>query len=582
MLSRAGVAAAVLAVAILVWLGIRNAMPSLPSSPSPSDRVVVLPFDNRTGDPSLDALGTVAADRIATALQVAGHTVVPTVDAVRAALRFGGDEAAVSNVAFASDVAAETGARIIVTGEMVFISDSLRFRSRLIDARGALDLNAPNEVSAPTNAPLHGIEALRETVLSAISAQDAEEDDSRERVSDDFGDVRHDMAVSGAPALAAYIAFAEGLVHEAQGDWRGATERFGASHALDATATASLVHAALCHLRLDDFSAADSIARIAEPDSLRLTDRDRAWLRYVASYARGDMDEALRATGRLWEFAPGSIASWDLARTALRTNRARIAWSTLLSVDPAVGALRGWYPYWTVMVESLHRMGEHERELVAARRAGELHPAERGTAGLEAVALAALGRREDLERVIDEAVRAGGHEVATGALLRTTAMELRAHGDATAADSMLLRALAWTDSVPDTLRTSAAHRQLRALVLEDLGRIEEAERIVADPATGGTTVRRTGWLGRLAAQRGDTATAIAAERTLADFDAPYSFGRPFVGRAGILARLGDADGALALLHEARTRGWVLPRHPEFVFPALAAEPAFARLVRPPD
>jgi hypothetical protein len=46
--------------------------------------------------------------------------------------------------------------------------------------------------------------------------------------------------------------------------------------------------------------------------------------------------------------------------------------------------------------------------------------------------------------------------------------------------------------------------------------------------------------------------------------------------------VGDADGALALLREALTRGWALPRHPAIAFPALAAEPAFARLIQPPD
>jgi TolB-like protein/tetratricopeptide (TPR) repeat protein len=569
MLSRVGVAGAVSVVAVLVFLGIRNALPSLPSTPTASDRVVVLPFDNRTGDPSLDALGLVVADRITTGLQLAGQAVVPSVDAVRSALLLGGGEAARDDAAHAAAVAAETGARIVVSGEIDRSEGSLRFRTRLIDPRGVLDLDAPEDIVAPPAAPMSGVEALREDVVRALAVRDAP-------------DTGQSVAVPAPPATAAYLAFAEGLRHEARNEWRAALDRFTASHAADSTATASLVHAALCHLRLDEFAAADSLARIAEPDSARLTEWQRAWLRYAAAYSRGNMDDALRATGRAWELAPHSFASWDLARTALRTNRPRIAWSTLLNLDPELGAMRGWFPYWTVMTESLHRMGEHERELVASRRAGELHPAERRTAHLEAAALAALGRRDELERVLDDAVRMRGHEIETGHLLRESAAELRAHGQIEAADSMMRRALAWSDAAPETLRPSAEHLRLRALILEELGSIEEAARIVADPASGGTDWMRTGWLGRLAAQQGDTARAMAAARSLADRNDPYTLGEPLVEHARILAVLGVADGALALLREARTRGWALPRHPAVVFSALAAEPAFARLIQPPD
>lgn len=88
-------------------------------------------------------------------------------------------------------------------------------------------------------------------------------------------------------------------------------------------------------------------------------------------------------------------------------------------------------------------------------------------------------------------------------------------------------------------------------------------------------------MGALAARRGDRATALAADRTLAGWGGVHLLGRHTYWRARIAALLEERERGAALLHEALRQGRShLVVHAEADFVGLRGLPAFEDLVRP--
>jgi len=120
--------------------------------------------------------------------------------------------------------------------------------------------------------------------------------------------------------------------------------------------------------------------------------------------------------------------------------------------------------------------------------------------------------------------------------------------------------------------------------LFEAGRWEEARAIfevlaAEDPANW----QVQGYLGALAAHRGDRAEAERISTWLARLEAPYLFGRHTYQRARIAALLGEDERAVVLLREAladglRSLAFQLHRDPDFE--SLRHYPPFQELARP--
>jgi hypothetical protein len=94
-------------------------------------------------------------------------------------------------------------------------------------------------------------------------------------------------------------------------------------------------------------------------------------------------------------------------------------------------------------------------------------------------------------------------------------------------------------------------------------------------------VDRRGYLGALAARRGDRAAALAADSVLASLRRAYLVGRHTYWRARIAALLGDRERAVTLLRDALREGRTYPMlHGEADLAPLHGMPAFEDLIRP--
>ena len=79
----------------------------------------------------------------------------------------------------------------------------------------------------------------------------------------------------------------------------------------------------------------------------------------------------------------------------------------------------------------------------------------------------------------------------------------------------------------------------------------ETVRSMKDEGTAFQSLGVDGWLGAVAARRGDLETAHAIDSTLAGLDGPQPRGWPAHYRAAIAAWLGHRDQAMELLSQSR-------------------------------
>ncbi|MCH8936764.1 MAG: hypothetical protein IIB90_13650 [Gemmatimonadetes bacterium] len=287
---------------------------------------------------------------------------------------------------------------------------------------------------------------------------------------------------------------------------------------------------------------------------------------------------------RFVEIAPGSEFLYKAGHAALWADRPREAIEFLTQADPESGWLRGWPPYWFDLTLAYHMLGDHERELDAARRARRLFPDNFLTKATESWALAALGRTDEVHALLEEGQETG--------LALATARELLVHDHPEAASQVLdrgiMRRQAWLSTPPTGTTSRQIDGGIRTLadMLVLHGRVDEA-RVVLERAVeerGDTPFRRVyvGTLGVIAGMQGDRQRAWEIYRDLGaqPWDGRWS---QSLWQARIAASLGEIDRATVLLREAVGKGWpVMAIHYQspLLWRALRDHPPFQELIRP--
>ena len=275
----------------------------------------------------------------------------------------------------------------------------------------------------------------------------------------------------------------------------------------------------------------------------------------------------------------------------------------LVGLGPDRGFTRGWWVYWSDLTSAWHLVGDHRRELQAALEGLRRFPDNPQILATQVRALAALGRVEEMRRGVAASMNVPPMEGwAAADVLLLAAVELRAHGHAAAADTMLAQARDWLAARPPAEAASEAHQVRVALVAYTAGRLVDAqrefERLAArggpgrSGSVGGAAVMGDAWdqmdylgyVGAVAARQGNRDQALRVVQTLERVTRPYLFGRPTVWRARIAALLGERDGAVALLREAFAKGYPHAHalHTDLAFEALRDYPPFQELLRPKE
>jgi len=328
----------------------------------------------------------------------------------------------------------------------------------------------------------------------------------------------------------------------------------------------------MAHYNLGEFHAADSNAQLLEPFRSRLSSTQRAFLDWLVAGFRGDRAGALRATR-----AMGS--PMNIAVEALNSNRPNESIAILSELD-----VSGFFYQWRTLMEALHMVGDYSAELNQARRAREAYPDQLIMLGAELRALVALGRLDDVSRGISEGlVLPQEGPLIAGAIMGDVAVELRAHGYREASLGVAEQALLWFQSRPSEeaaqfrTRVGVAH----AMYLSE--RWDEAHAAFGElAAEAPEDVMLQGYLGVLAARRGDRDEAIRIGTQLERITGQYEFGLDSYLQATIAAQLGDLDRAMVLLREAHARGrpFTVFLHCDMDLEPLHDYPPFQEFLRP--
>jgi DNA-binding SARP family transcriptional activator len=504
------------------------------------ERVLVVAFENQTGDASLDPIGRMASDWIVQSLSKTGliHVVSP-MTALRAA-QYLGEPDTLSAQQLLGALALETEADIVVSGSYYRRGDEVTFLAEISDPASGEVLRTVEGVSAPTEAPLDGVEVLRQRVGGALAT---------------VVDRRLAAWAHGAsqpPNLTAYSRFADGMDNFLRMKFGDAAADFEHAAALDSTFTTPLLWVLFADQWGDVGGAqTDSIVRLLEQAGDRLAPWDRAMLEYLVSRRGNDHVGAYHAMRRVVEIAPNSEWRFMLGSAALDINRPQETVDQLSQIDPTQGWVGEWHPYWRVLTAAHHFLGNYGEQLAAARRAAQLWPENHVIVWEEAAALVALGRVEDAFRVIEEVPTSSMEKLNPATAYAALGKTLRVHGYPVAARRAFDRGFALYEERPSL---KDEYDWVYAVFLYEAGRWDEAQAAFEKLEPGQKAVEKygfdlwiEGYLSVLAARRGDRNEVLRYTRRFEALEKGYGFGRRW--RARIAAILGDRDEAVRLLRE---------------------------------
>lgn len=574
---RAGDWAVVGGIAIVAMAG--AAFFASDSTPLVADRVLVAGFANRTGDPSLETVGAMAADWVGEGLARSGMVeVVPASAVIASRLGIEASSPELDALGRATAIARETGAGTLVTGSYHREGDSLSVQARVVEvARGRL-IRTVEPVMVPITSPSGSLRSLSERVAGSLAS----------RLNPRLGGW---VDTESPPTLDAYQEYAAGIETyigaTLTSHYRNAADAFERAVALDSGFVMASLWLARTLANGLDRDRADSLVRELQKRPGRLTPYDRAFLDRLEARLDGDWRAAYVHARRMTEIAPSSDDAWrERALDAMRLNRPGETLEILSSLDPDRGWLRGWAHYWHWQIESLHMLGEHERELQKVQASIRAMPEVTWLQSNRCLAFSGLGRPDDAVAAIDEVRRLMGWEnLGCG-------VDLRAHGHAEAADILIGRAV-------EEHRGRAAADTSHVVQVDFLealyydGRYDEARRLalaLAPRLRGPAAATAAGVLGAIAARTGDGDGARRYDARLSTMTPLATGVRHTVWRARIAAILGDRDRAVRLVQQAMAEGLqpnrstsgglYAPLHAVPEFMSLRGYPAFDRLVRP--
>ena len=320
------------------------------------DRVLVDVFDNRTGDPKLEALGRMAEDWLSQ-----GLLRTQLVDVVDPRVVFVQSRSADSGAAGTLSLARKTGATFVVTGSYYRTGDSVLFQAAVTDARMGKIVRVVGPIGAGKDSPVTALDDLRSRVMSALASVVASHG-------------AHAMEHGGEiPPFEAYQSYVEGLDASWHGDGHRAERLFLDAARHDAAFSDAAVAAASVASNYSDCAIVDSIAHSFGATSRALDRVQRLTLQIAVARCHGRNDEMLRLTLERADLEPQTSAlRISAVAAALWANRPHRALELLQHVNPETDL--AWttdsshFYYWSGLTEALHLVGDHEAELANVNR----------------------------------------------------------------------------------------------------------------------------------------------------------------------------------------------------------------------
>ena len=532
----AAISVALVAGSVATWLLLRNGETEIVPH-----RVLVAGIQNETGDSTFNPLGKMVADRLTRGLEETG--LVEVVDArVVTSDPLATDSAGRQGAALGMALAREVGAGIVVSGAYYLQADSVQFQVQIIETESGTLLSSLDPISGTRGSPLEAVDLLQQRVMGSVAT---------------LLDETWPRGVSSPPTFEAYREYTAGVPLIGQ-DFAGAIDHFLQASALDGAFTWPLIYATGLMVESGRFAQADSIIEVINRARDRLRTPELRMLDYLDARLRGDFATALSAVQEAAEIAPLSESTWEIAAMLLRLNRPQEAIDVFAQLDPTTGFLENWWFYWRHYGTAHHMLSDHFAELAVARSGREQYPDHLGVLSTEVVALAALGRVDQLNQRLDEATALtpqAGFGTQMMSTLVEAAEELRSHGEPEASAAVLQRLQDWAENQSEDEIATTENRTHLAVAAYLTRRWNDArERFTELANENPNHMNFQAYLGTTAARLGEREAAVAISNWLQQLEQPYLFGVNTVWQARIAALLDEPDRAVALLADAFEQG----------------------------
>jgi DNA-binding SARP family transcriptional activator/TolB-like protein len=546
-----------LAAALLLAAGTLFVFAHQRSQPTPRRRVIVAVFANRTGDASLDPIADMMIDWITRSL-LSEHAV----DVVDPRALYARGRDSTGHPVEAATLARRNGADLTIDGSYYRSGDSLLFTANLLDARGKV-LRSVGPLSTSVSNPAAGVEATRASVMMSLASVI----DPRLAVAWRAG--------RAPPAYDAYVPYMKGLDEFWTGQLTRAESSFALAASRDSGFDAAAIALATAASNNSECRLVDSLDEAMSARRRVLGKVDYLTIRIAVDRCHGHNDEMYRlAVQRARLVSATSPFQISAASAAMWANHPADAASLLERIDPAVDL--DWMPdanhadYWDNLTGAYHILGRYDDELAAARRLD--HADDMNGLMLRAQALAGLERGSEALRVMDSSLNRpwepdlsngiapnmdGREQYRSSAawVVFWTMRELDVHGDARAARTAAAQGATWCNRQPARDRRAPEIRFFDAVFLEESGAFDSAAAVVHSLIEeDSSSVDFRGIMAGLAAERGDTATALRLDAWLARNPAASSTWGPTYYRARLATLLGRPRAAVALVRASMALG----------------------------
>jgi TolB-like protein len=546
-----------------------------------TNRYVVKPFTNMTGDPTLDVLGDEVADFVGDALQlrVTGIEVVDwratqagmaVVDHIPWFMRpFRSKERA---------LAYESGAGMLITGRIYRDADQLRLHTEMTDVVTHRKLQTIQDVAGRASDPRDLIRAAQARIVGAVG------------LLSDASVTNPPGAYSDPPSLEGYAAMREGMRAYFRGDG-SMYAHFHAAERMDPTwVTPTLFVAYVDGWNERPEELARDLQR-ARGLTERMTTAELAFFEYVQAIDAGDLSGMLRAASAFMAGVPGSSdAPLLVSSTALGLHDTLTAAAALARADPDRGLnVVGAY-YWLSRIGLEKERGDARAVLEVALEAERRFPRWVQFRAYHVRHLVTSGSSpENIDGVIARA-QLPQRDTLTAQMVVAghAATALLMAGRVREADRLAARWMPAAMAVRDDTMHWARDGVASLLVAAS-----QWDKLAALPAER-TTHGGRAWVDRVSyaaigrVHLGDTAGARRADALLQADPVPHlDFGRRELARARIAAHLGERDRAVRLLRESVERGirlhlpWGVDYRADAFLAPLRSDPSFRAIASPP-
>lgn len=516
--------------------------------------VLVTVFDNQTGIASLDPHGRVAADSLAEGIsQMDELEVVPVSAVPERSQSAEGERGGFQGVAQIQKQAKQTGAGIVITGSYYMAGQELQFNAKITDAQTgkmissvSSELGASRESDEAFKPYLDIIRNMRQRVMGVLAAKN-----------DPY---MAEVLSLKPPSYDAYQEFHLGLEYFAS-DYDQSIKHFQRAHELDSSFVLPLISISIAHANNERYEEAQAILDQVNLQREKLTEFDLAALDNQLYGLQGRPEKALGVLRKAEKRFPDSFTILDwIGLESIWLNRPQEAVISLSKIN--METMSKWTmptSSWSLgrMITAYHMLKDYENEQLTIQRAKELFP-NRIWRTREVRVLAALGKIEDVQRLVDESFAGLSKAGNPGSVAYEAVEELRVHGYMEEAQNIADRLADWATKQMPAKPSESQQRGLAARMYL-AQRWDEAYALYKDLTQNYSDSRYfvsySGRQGRAAVCRGDMEEARKISEELGLLDRPYLFGSHSYQRACVASLLGNKQQAVDLLQQAMREGY---------------------------